>query len=1345
MKRRFFATFLAFCMTLTLLPEVVLADNSEDLLSQAGQDVYTVEPDTQLIEPAQDSIVEQAGISTRAKSSTDVAYAVTGGNIYFDKSSGTITDCDDTVTTAVIPSVIDGVSVTSIGGYAFHYCSSLTSVSIPDSVTFIGPDAFEYCSGLTSVTIPDSVNTIENGAFLGCSGLTSVTIPDSVTFIGEYVFYCCSGLTSVTIPDSVTSIGLFAFSGCNGLTSVTIPDSITSIKGVFNGCSNLTDVYYAGTKAQWNEIISAGGIKALAQATIHYNSIGPDGPTPTPGTASSYVAFLRAYDSATRSLAFGSNEVLIYTMSATADVSGIEQLVGKYVLVTMKPNGFWEVDSIQPVESKIGTVSASGEHSVTIDGVVYPIKENFIVPKPDKEGILYHLYNGTIVGFSILEKKTGSLESWNGDTGIAVIDGREYYTNYLSDLSNLTNAGEAMGKKVEFLLASATNYNLILSLVFCPGFRVTSNAATSSVMRGNVFDLYVGYYLADGSLDTSTMQYTAAVSDGEVLAVDPTGWDEKYGQRFTVLAKNIGAASITFTHPLNGESAEIDLQVIDKEAGYRFSNVPKLTIEPGKTTNFYNYNGLVVDDFAYTAVRGPDGEVDHYDVTMTVYNTLNLYGAVIAYNAQGEQTKFQLIKKKADTPSGLTDSIEDLIEETGDLFYLIGNESYYSGKSISQDTKVSIDVPAGGYIKISNSGDSEVVLCANIVGLIIEGLIKGGKLAESASKLDGLISNKEIIISDVVKDYLENVGETALQEAASVLKSGQWTLDNYGVCLWAFLEQLKKSGPDMVDAILKELNSQPGIASLTESIVMAVIPTGNLIKFLYSAMGLGDQIVAYVDFWKCFTFSKGIYIYTPALASNNFYNSNGVTITPSTSVDSNVVIHSYIVADKNEVPNKEFSKNSETYSITMYKDGKEFQPDSTVTVRIPLPERFKVLDKSAIKVYRHNDDGTMTDMNATVIDGHAVFETNHLSYYSIVAGGSSPDPVTYTITFDANDGTSVFTKSTTDMNGKLSVLPTPVRANYAFTGWFTASNDGTQISTSYVFSSDTTVYAHWIYNESDSGGGGGGGGSSGFSNSRYNVSIGSASHGKVTTSPSSAAKGEKVTLTVKPDSGYELDSLMAADKKGNPVELKKVSDTEYTFIMPSGKVTVTPVFKKIQPIPETPQSTFTDVPADAYYYDAVRWAVERGITKGTGADAFSPDAACTRAQIVTFLWRAAGSPVPQNAQHSFNDVSYNAYYHDAVLWAAEQGITAGTGSSAFSPDRICTRSQAVTFLHRAAGTPAAGSTRFFSDVDGKAYYANAVQWAAEQNITAGTGGNAFSPDGICTRAQIVTFLYRANS
>jgi len=242
-------------------------------------------------------------------------------------------------------------------------------------------------------------------------------------------------------------------------------------------------------------------------------------------------------------------------------------------------------------------------------------------------------------------------------------------------------------------------------------------------------------------------------------------------------------------------------------------------------------------------------------------------------------------------------------------------------------------------------------------------------------------------------------------------------------------------------------------------------------------------------------------------------------------------------------------------------------------------------------------------------------------------------------------------------------------------------------------------------------------------------------NGTVTANRRYAERGDTVTITVKPDSGYELDTLTVKDASGSKIKVKDKGDGKFTFTMPASKVTVSAEFAEIETL------DFADVPTDAYYYEAVKWAAKKGITGGIGNGLFGPNQPCTRAQIVTFLWRAAGSPEPKTMS-SFADVSMDAYYAKAVAWAVENGITTGTGDGKFSPDATCTRAQSVTFLYRAAGGPAVSGSAEFGDVVTNAYYADAVAWAAKNGITGGIGGGLFGSGNDCTRAQIVTFLYR---
>ena len=253
----------------------------------------------------------------------------------------------------------------------------------------------------------------------------------------------------------------------------------------------------------------------------------------------------------------------------------------------------------------------------------------------------------------------------------------------------------------------------------------------------------------------------------------------------------------------------------------------------------------------------------------------------------------------------------------------------------------------------------------------------------------------------------------------------------------------------------------------------------------------------------------------------------------------------------------------------------------------------------------------------------------------------------------------------------------------------------------------------------------------------YSVTVDKTENGSVTVSPKSASKGDTVTVTVKPDSGYVLETLTVTDKNGNELTLKDKGDGKYTFTMPTGKVEVKATFMEDNSM----LNFFYDVPNGAYFYEAVKWAVDKGITNGLSDTMFGPYESCTRAQIVTFLWRAAGSPEPKTAS-SFTDVPASAYYAKAVAWAIENGITNGMTETTFAPNATCTRGQSVTFLYRALKGTASGSTNF-TDVKSDAFYTDAINWAVANNVTNGTSNTTFSPNADCTRAEIVTFLYRA--
>lgn len=685
--------------------------------------------------------------------------------------------------------------------------------------------------------------------------------------------------------------------------------------------------------------------------------------------------------------------------------------------------------SYQLISTKMSWVDAKayceslGGHLVTITSQA---EQNFVCENFTKK------YGAAMIGLSDAANEgdwkwvTGEAFSFsNWDSGEPNNEGNEDYVLMNSD--GTWNDGHLEREKWIFICEWDSNVS--------GEFRFASNTTMNCFAKNSTVDIYAGYYVDDA---LTSRNYQAIVGDADILQVKNNGWDSLHGQHFSLTAKKTGSTTLTVIDPSTGATGSLNLNVVDSEVMCSFDNVPQMTIEKGKTTNFYNYSGMVVDDFKYKEVKAADGSVDHYAVTMTVYNTLDLYGAITAYDADGNIYDYCIIDKFTSMDSSFVDSVETLIKSTGDLFYLIGNNKYYSGESISKKTEIKssspINVPTGGYLEISNNVSSPIALFANMAGITIDFMATTGSLASSVDAKEVIVD--QLLIDAFTKDYAGEKAIEAIKKLANQeLKNGNWSLDTFGDGIQALLKVLEQSGIDFMELLQKEIASVKGLASIAESVGMDIIPTGQLINLLYGFSDVGELIIEATTFNRSVDYPMGIYLYT---------------------------------------------------------------------------------------------------------------------------------------------------------------------------------------------------------------------------------------------------------------------------------------------------------------------SVFSDVSTKAYYSDPVQWALMNDITSGTSATTFSPDASCTRAQAVTFLWRAAGSPKPSSTKNPFTDVKAGTYYYDAVLWAVEQGITSGSTSTTFSPDAVCNRGQIVTFLYRANGSPTT-SGNAFSDVSSSAYYSSAVKWAVAEGITSGTSSKTFSPSANCTRGQIVTFLYRSEN
>ena len=369
-----------------------------------------------------------------------------------------------------------------------------------------------------------------------------------------------------------------------------------------------------------------------------------------------------------------------------------------------------------------------------------------------------------------------------------------------------------------------------------------------------------------------------------------------------------------------------------------------------------------------------------------------------------------------------------------------------------------------------------------------------------------------------------------------------------------------------------------------------------------------------------------------------------------------------------------------------------------------------------------NREESIKDKAAHVYDDDADTTCNVCGYERTV---TPPAPTEYTITYDLAGGTAEDNPDTYTIETRTFTLKNPTKSGYTFTGWSGTGLDGENNMTVTIPTGSTgnrTYTAHWRYN------------GSGHSYSYYTIKATAGAGGSISPSGNvSVREGRDRTFTITPDKGYAVSNVKIDGKSIGAVK-------SYTFENVSRTHTIEVIFMKANGNPQT--GVFVDVATGSYYEDAVDWAVENGITQGTDDTHFSPDGICTRAQAVTFLWRAAGSPKPETRTMPFADVPAGSYYYDAVLWAVENGITKGTSDTTFSPNMTCSRAQIVAFLWRSEKSPAAGTANPFADVKSDAYYADAVLWAVKEDITMGTTNTTFSPDADCTRAQIVTFLWR---
>lgn len=1285
---------------------------------------------------------------------------------------------------------------------------------------------------ISRVIIETGITRIGAYAFYNCTA-SEITIPSGITSIREGTFYS-SSFNHITIPEGVTSIGGRAFFNCS-LASISLPKTLSNVTNQAFYMSALKDVYYAGSEEDWENVYigsQAGYNSPLVKAKMHYNSTGPDNVGPVdPDTPESTVSvyFLSDWNAATRSVQFGDNTLSTpdkYTVADSVDVSNISSLLNKYVLVTMEQGDSvleYTITDIQPVESKIGTVSATGEHSLTIDGTTYPVREDYVLALYDGKEVLYHVFNGTIMGFDVLEEKTGTLEAWDEATGRAIIGGTVYPTNFLSDVSKLNLA---IGKKITYYLVNTNGYSPLMKYTILD---VPYEQEMAAMRVGEERELLYWFENADGtpmsSIDESNIR--VSVEDETVLYVEKAEYKRTDNgpleAHCTVKANHTGTTTITvYVDGVAVKQWEIQVE-IDR---WEFVNANDKPGAGGKWPHaggYYithedcirlisNLDSKEKHNILYQKIFKEDSILGGLSIVSNYHNpNFLLSGAVSLYrewtgSCDGMSRWACLVGAKVLSPELVKQKTlyeaKQLSPEIQSAINYYHNQQYLSSWKAAENQFMShtqieqlnhleacaIDAERSGnpiYIgvqwyetkedgNLKNSSSSHAIVGYGIEdgfwSFIINGSkfdfthrvliydcatgsanvfdynlyyndsyawgIPGRQIISKSTGVSGKDNNAQfrIVTNDTslinLINYpngeLSNAGGTSNFVMLSAPSDKIYTVacgkDMYKIDGLSVLESSGNKEPN----IILDCNTTPTGESVPANTTV-ILPDTN-----------GEYTVTTEENTTGFSLDYGNYLESATLSSSGsitFKPNGSLTIQATEATDYGLSItanegytplpwHTISFTGSNAT---EVSTESVTEGIILHSDNL-----NNVTVYGTDDNETKEL-----KFSTQEDSVLITEKSDELV---ILIDTDNDGTYETPVEEESSK---VTITFDANGGTVTPDKATAGEDGKVSTLPVPTRSGYTFDGWFTSASGGEKITTDYVFTSDTTLYAHWTKNSGGSSGGnssGGGSSSGGSSSTNYSITAGNFPHGSINVSPKSASKGTKVTITIRPDQGYTLDDLAVKDANGNSVKLVKETDVRYTFIMPGSKVTIDATFSEIEQHPSS-KIDFTDVSVDAYYYDAVAWAVEKGITVGTSATTFSPDAPCTRAQIVTFLWRAAGSP-SMGGSNPFTDVAPGSYYYDAVQWAVTQGITVGTSTATFSPDATCTRGQTVAFLYRYEKSPAISGGNAFTDVPSDAYYTKAVQWAVNNGVTAGTSATTFSPSDTCTRAQIVTFLYR---
>ncbi len=1162
-----------------------------------------------------------------------------------------------------------------IGGSAFEACTKLTGVTLNEGLKRIGSNAFGGCSSLQNVTLPASLTSLGNGVFNGCTGLTSLAVADGNTDYSaqdgvlydedkaELLLYpAAKSDETFAIPDSVTHIASYAFQGARHLKTVTA-NALTSIESsAFMNCEALTSF----SAKSLDEVESQAFYECFNLETFTLTD--DDSLTTIGGSAFNHCSSLTAAPiagatsigegafqncTALTSLSFCETGNVSIGKNAFSGCTGLTELSFPASVTSIGYSAFGGCNKVTVITFESETPPTCDPNSFSVGD---PKEFQIIVPTGSEDAYRTALGDtlGSYVGDTLVKKyplfvNGQQLTSENAiitcGNGTATFDVNTSTLTLTNATINTMGGDYGYGGAINSGLAELTIKLVGNNTIHAEQQDYWGTTYRDSINSGPNCDVKIVSGATGGTPPTLICDlidmgrggsgFTGGAGEGNLTVdgVNLTVNDRIFVHHNTTF-QNGAQVNVTGGLTVNNSAT---VTVTGETTAVTVKYIALGNDLPGQTNQLVLDSGVLTITGSVAYPGAPDGDTNPYAIRFDPVSSgsIAINGGMFVKQASCEGTNIETSK--------ITQADNLPIQgswESGTLIIGPADDGKYSVTVKSDPTVGGVAYGGGRYDE-----DEEVTLTATAqTGWFFIGWYQdSGDAAVSVSKsYKYTVETANVIFTArFIEDklYQAEQAKTAFDEAQKK-DSLTWQLLTDAVDAYeavpAYLKQVKAIGGLLTDEEKATLDNR--YTALTDYY--------NEVQTL----NLSNQGIDNADLAK-------LYLFT-GVTELNLSGNRGVT--DLTALKGLTQLETLDISNTGVT----------TADVLVSDDALAFPGLKTLTA-----QNLSLTSISALAKLVSADD----------FDADAVTKWDF-------TGSTLPD---------TEDNKADVKTIQEKLNVEIQKFLPPT-----------------------------------IQTTPTGGGGGGGGGGS----SSYAISVPASADiqgGAISVSLKQAAKGDTVTITVKPDQGYELDTLTVTDAKGNAVATTSAGDGTYTFTMPGSKVEIKASFREI---PEPVTNPFTDVSESDYFYDAVLWAVENGITNGTSPTTFRPNAPVTRAQMVTFLWRAHGSPAA-TGENPFADVKEGDYYYDAVLWAAANGVTNGTTATTFAPEAPVTRAQAVTFQWRAAGSPEA-TGESFDDVAADAYYTGAVTWAVEQGITNGTSTDTFSPDVVVSRAQAVTFLYR---